>query len=441
LNGNVSLEVILILLLVLANGVFSMSEIAVVTARRSNLQQKAGLGNRRARIALELSQNPDQFLSTVQIGITVIGTLAGAFGGLTIAESVARYLSRFPRLVNYSEEIGFGVVVVMISYLSLIIGELVPKRIALTSPERIASAVAPLMYKISRVTSPAVRFLAWSTNVVFRLIPMRHSKEGNITEEEIKTLIAQGTEAGVVAETEQDMVEGVFRLGDRRVVELMTPRVDVVWLDVSESLDGVLRTVRESEFSRFPVCDGRLDQVIGVVHIKDLLLATAQSDVLELRKIVREPLYVPESAEAFNLIEMFRATGAEMALIIDEHGGVEGISTMTDMIKSIIGGFPKAGEKSAERVVQRDDGSWLVDGGLAIVELEEILNKPGLGPDDSSVNTVGGLMMALLGRVPVTGDKFATKDVELEVVDMDGKRVDKLLVKKLPETPGDDGAA
>jgi putative hemolysin len=440
LESSIALEVVLILILVIANGVFSMSEMAVVAARKSSLQQKAEQGSRRARIALELSQNPDQFLSTIQIGITVIGTLAGAFGGLTIAEKLAAYLRQFSRVAAYSEEIAFGIVVVIISYLSLIIGELVPKRVALTSPERIASAVAPLMQAISRIASPVVRFLTWSTNFVFRLIPIKHSDKGTVTQEEIKSLIEQGTQSGSVAETEQDMVEGVFRLGDRRVVELMSPRVRVVWLDVSETLKEILLTVREHQFSRFPVCEGSLDHVIGIVHVKDILPAAAGVDDLDLRKIAREPVFVPETVNALKLLEMFRTSGAEAALVVDEHGGVEGLVTMADIVESIVGELPEQGRALAQQAVEREDGSWLVDGMLPISELEELIGKRGMGTDDGSFTTIGGLVMSHLGRVPSIGDKVETNKVLFEVVDMDGKRVDEVLVTKLPGS-GEEAAA
>jgi putative hemolysin len=430
---SIGFEAVLILFLILANGIFSMSEMAVVAARKSGLQQRAEQGSRRARIALDLSQNPAQFLSTIQIGITVIGTLAGAYGGLTIAEKLATYISQFPELASYADGIGFGIVVVIISYLSLIIGELVPKRIALTSPERFASALAPLMQRISRITSPAVRFLTWSTNVVVRLIPLKHSREGAVTEEEIKSLIEQGTQEGVVEESEQDMVEGVFRLGDRRVVELMTTRLRVIWLDVSETLDEIVGTVKEHGFSRFPLCEGTLDHVIGIVDVKDILTSTAASSVLDLRKIVREPLFVPESVNALKLLEMFRTSGAEAALVVDEHGGVEGLVTMSDIIESIVGEVPEQGKALAQQAVQREDGSWLVDGLLPIPELEELIGKRGIDTQDGSFTTVGGLVMANLGRVPAIGDKIESNNVLFEVVDMDGKRVDEVIVKKLPE--------
>jgi putative hemolysin len=433
LNGNIGLEAVVILILVIANGLFAMSEIAVVTARRSNLQHKAEAGNKSARLALELSQNPDQFLSTVQVGITIIGTLAGAFGGLTIAEQLAVYISRFPRLEAYAEEIAFAAVVTAISYLSLIIGELVPKRIALTSPERFAIALAPLMKRISKVTSPAVRFLTWSTNLVFRLIPIRHSDQAGVTEEEIKSLIEQGAQAGVVAETEQDMVEGVFRLGDRRAFELMTPRGQVVWIDVSETLGEILAALRTHPFSRLPVCDGSVDHVIGVVHTRDLLLATADGNTLDLRKIAREPLFIPETVQALKIAEIFRTAGAEIAFVVDEHGGVEGLLTIADIVESVLGDFPQRGEPVVEYAVRRPDGSWLVDGAMPISELEGVVCIRHRDSAERSFTTVGGLVMTHLGRVPKTGDTFVADNVFFEVLDMDGNRVDKVLVRKNPE--------
>ena len=428
---NIGIEAFLILALIIANGLFSMSEIAVVAARKSSLQQKASHGSRRARIALQLSQNPNEFLSTVQIGITVIGTVAGAFGGLTIAEKLAAYLGRFPSVAAYAEEIGFGVVVAIISYLSLVIGELVPKRVALTSPERIATIVAPAMHRISRVASPAVRFLSWSTNLVFRLIPIRHSTEGAVTEEEIHQLIEQGTQAGVVAEAEQDLLKSVFRLGDRRGVDLMTPRMKIIWIEASESVESVLHTVRESEFSRFPVCEIDLDHVLGVVHVKDLFV-NATAPPLDLRRIVRAPLFVPESIEALKLIDMFRTSRAEMAFIVDEHGGVEGLVTMTDIVEAIVGDLPQAGELPRPRATRREDGSWLVDGMLPIVELEELLEVRGIsGEYEDSFATVGGLIMTHLGRVPSERDRVDVGTLRFEVMDMDGYRVDKVLITRM----------
>jgi putative hemolysin len=431
--SGIGVEAILILILVIANGLFSMSEIAIVAARKSSLRQKAAEGSRKARIAFDLSQNPNQFLSTVQIGITVIGTLAGAFGGLTIAEKLAAYLAQFPLTAEYAEGISFAVVVIAISYLSLILGELLPKRIALTSPERIASAVAPLMARISRMTSPAVRFLTWSTDLAFRLVPIRSSDEGTVTEEEIKSLIEQGTQAGIVAETEQDLVEGVFRLGDRSVIELMTPRVNVIWIDVSEPLNEILNVVREHEFSRFPVCDGNLDHIIGMVHVKDLLLVTGSTNVLDLRQIVREPLFVPETVRALKLVEMFRISGAETALIVDEHGGIEGLVTMADIVKSIVGDIPEQGEALIPQAVQREDGTWLVDGMLPVSKLEELLGGFPIRTDDTGFTTVGGLVMAHLGRIPAVADSIETNQLRFEVMEMDGKRVDRVLITPLPK--------
>jgi putative hemolysin len=439
--NNLGLEAILILMLVIANGVFAMSEMAVVTARRSRLQHRADHGSRRARVALELSQHPDQFLSTIQIGITSIGILAGAFGGSTIAEKVAVYFEQFPALANYAEAIAVGIVVVAISYLSLIVGELVPKRIALAGPERVATAVAPLMQRISRMTSPAVRFLSWSTNLVFRLIPIKHSEEGAVTQEEIKSLIEQGTRAGIVEASEQEMVEGVFQLRERLSVELMTPRLRVKWIDVSETLGNILATIKANEFSRFPLCEESLDRVIGVVHVKDLLPVTAGAETLDMRKIAREPLFVPESVGALKLIEMFRASGAEMALIVDEHGGVEGLVTMADIVESIVGDLPRRGEAPAQHAIRRPDGSWLVDGMIPIHELEELIGKSKIASEDGSFTTVGGLIMTHLGRIPSATDKIETQNVRFEVMDMDGKRVDKVLVTKLRETTAEDSEA
>jgi putative hemolysin len=429
--GNIGLEVALICILVLANGIFSMAEMAVVSARKARLRQRADEGSRGAAVALTLASNPHDFLSTVQVGITMIGTLAGAFGGATLAEKLTAYLKQFPAVAAYSDSISMTLVVLAISYLSLILGELVPKNIALSNAEGIASALAPPMRWLSRLGSPAVRFLTFSTRVVMRVLPVRPSSEAPVTEDEIKVLIAQGTEHGTFEEAEQEMVEGVFRLGDRRAVELMQPRGKVVWLDVEADWETNQEALKRSPYSRFPVAEGALDRLLGTVHVKDLLLAldTGKPD---LRKLARKALLLPEFTPALDLLEKFQQSQEQMALVVDEHGGVEGIVTVADLLNAVVGEL--RGEVAPAKAVRRDDGSWLVDGLMGMSDFVDELKLRKIPGDEEGFDTVGGLVLAHLRRIPAPGDHFTVDGWRFEVVDMDRNRIAKVLVTRKPES-------
>lgn len=432
-------EVLLIFLLLLVNGVFAMSEIAVVSSRKARLQQRAETGDPGARRALELAENPNRFLSTVQVGITLVGILAGAFGGATIASQVAVYVRRIPSLAPYSEGISLGLVVLVITYLSLVIGELVPKRIALNHPERIAAAVAGPMNLLSRVSAPLVALLSVSTEAVLRLLRVRRTEEPPVTEEEIAMLLEQGTQAGIFEEAEQDIVERVFWLGDQRVASLMTPRRKVVWVDVEAPPEEYRETMARHRYSRFLVCDGSLDRVLGMVEVKDLWARTLEGEpVDDLRAVLRKPLFVPESTRALRVLAMFRESGTHLALVVDEYGGVEGLVTLNDVLEEIVGDLARAGAPAAPAVVQREDGSWLVDGSLQTDEFREAVGLPERRDEDrEEYRTVGGFVLTHLGRIPVAGDKFVTEGLEVEVVDMDGHRVDKVLVSRLDDEAHD----
>jgi putative hemolysin len=386
----IAVEVVLILILVLANGLFSMAEMAVVSSRKSRLRQRSEEGSHRAALALQLAESPNDFLSTVQVGITLIGTLAGAFGGATIAEEFAAYLRQFPVVAPYSESIGIGSVVLGITYLSLILGELVPKNIALGSPESIAAAVAPPMRLLARIGSPVVRFLTFSTQIVMKALPIKKRGEAPVTEEEIKVLIAQGTQHGTFEEAEQEMVEGVFRLGDRRVTELMRPRRSVTWLDVEDSWAVNEKRISESIFSRFLVAEGDLDHLIGMVHVKDLFVASRGGQAVELRVLARKPLFVPETKPALEVLELFQQTREELAVIIDEHGAIEGIVTLADLVHAIIGDLPLLEAETRSPIVPREDGSWLVDGSVNIPDLLDALSWRAMPGEESGFTTLGG---------------------------------------------------
>lgn len=422
-------EILLIFLLLLANGLFAMSEIAVVSARRVRLQQRAAAGDVGARTALALSEEPTRFLSTVQIGITLVGILAGAFGGATLAASLADRLRQVAWLAPYSDTLSVIAVVLLITYLSLVIGELVPKRLALNDPERIAAAVARPMTWLSVLAAPAARWLEASTEAVLWLLRVRTAEEVPVTEEEIKVLIEQGTQRGVFAAAEQQMVTQVFRLADRRVDELMTPRPRVIWLDVDDPPEANWARIAASPHSYYPVCQGDLDQVLGLVSVKELWAASVTAQPLDLRRLMSQPLLVPEQTLALKLLEQYRQAGKHLALAVDEFGGIQGLITLTDILEAIVGDMPTAEQPLNAPIVRREDGSYLVDGILAFDEFKDRfqVRADSVGPD-GDYQTLGGFVMAHLGRIPREGDKFPWHGFQFEVVDMDGLRVDKVLV-------------
>jgi magnesium and cobalt exporter, CNNM family len=430
--ANVAWEGLIILVLILANGLLAMAEFAVVSARKARLQQLANRGDEKARAALELATHPADFLSTVQIGITLVGILAGAFGGATIARDIAAGLAKIPWLAPYSSAIGFGIVVVVITYFSLVLGELVPKRVALSRAERIASALAAPMGWLSRLSHPLVRLLSGSSDAVLHLFGLKQAQEPPVTEEEIKVLIDQGTRAGVFAEVEQDMVEAVFRLGDRRVGTLMTPRTQIVWLDLEESVEETKQKIIGSDHARFPVAEGGLDNVVGIVQAKDLLESLLVGKPLDLKAEMIQPLIVPESMPALKVLELFRQSRIHTALVIDEFGGLQGLVTIFDLLESIVGDIPEEGEIVEPEVVQREDGSWLIDGRLPVDEFKEFFHLHNLPEEDRGYyQTVGGFVMSYLGRIPTAADHFEWSQWHFEVVDMDGFRVDKVLLVPL----------
>lgn len=429
----ISFEIILILLLLLANGVFAMSEIALVSARKSLLKHRADNGDARAGAALELADSPDRFLSTVQIGITLIGIFAGVFGGATIAEQLAERIAVIPALAPYAEGIGLGVVVITITYFSLIIGELVPKRIALNNPEKIAALMARPMRLLSRIAAPVVFLLTFSTTIVLKLLRVKPSTEPSVTEEEVRALILQGAEAGVFEHSEREIVESVFRLDDRSVDALMMPRGKVVWLDVNASFEEIRRTITENSYSRFPVCEGNLDKVIGIVKAKHLLERCLNNEPLDLRAAMTAPLFVPETRTALQVLEFFKNSHTHIALVIDEHGGVEGLVTINDVLKAIIGEMQTSGAETP--AVMREDGSYLLDGELPIDEFADIFNiGSSLEIERGDYHTLAGFVLARCGLIPKTADVFEWRNLRFEVIDMDGRRVDKVLVSAAAKT-------
>jgi putative hemolysin len=410
-----------------------MAEMAIVSARKVRLQQWAEAGDAKARVALELAEEPTSLLSTVQIGITLIGILAGAFGGATVAHMLATQLNAVPLLAPYSEVIGFGIVVLITTYLSLVIGELLPKRLALNDPERIAVAVARPMRLLSKLASPAVRVLSFSSDVLLRLLRVRPSTEPPVTEEEIKVLLEQGAEAGVFAEAEQEMIGRVFRLGDLRVGMVMTPRMQMVWLDLDDPAEQNLRIIAASPYGAFPIGRGTPDKIRGVVYAKDLLGRALMDQPIDLQAAVRPALFVPESMSAFRALNKFRETRSHLALVVDEYGGVDGLVTLTDLVEELVGHMPDVGDVGEPAVVRREDGSWLMSGRLPIGDLKDLLGVEELpGEHAGRYQTLGGFVLAQLGHMPSASEYFMWGGLRFEVVDMDGPRVDKVLVAPIP---------
>lgn len=429
-----AVDILVILLLIVANGLLAMAELAVVSARRVRLQQRAEEGDAGARAALALAEAPDRFLSTVQIGITLVGILAGAFGGTTIANAIAAQLSQVPALAPYSNPIAVGIVVLGITYLSLVLGEITPKRLALQHPEAIATVVARPMHWLSALAAPAVTLLTISSALVLRLLRIGPPRGPAITEEEVQLLIEQGTQAGIFERTEQAIVGRVLRLDDLRVEELMTPRLRLAWLDIDDPLEANLREIAASDHTWLPVCEGELDNVLGILAVKDVLNRLIAGQPIDLRSLLREPLYVPESMIALRVLEAFKQAGTSVALVIDEYGGVQGIITLHDILEAIVGEFPPARGEEEPRAVRREDGSWLVDGLLPIERFKEIFAIEELpGEEEGAYQTLGGFVMHQVGRIPIAADHFEWNGLRFEVLDMDGNRVDKVLIT--PRTP------
>jgi len=425
----VTLQVLLIILLTLANGVLAMSEIAIVYARKPRLRQYAAKGDGRAQAALDLANAPTRLLSTVQIGITLVGILAGALGGATIAKPLGNLFREAPLLAPYADALALVLVVGMITYLSLVIGELVPKRLALGNAERIAMAVAKPLRWLSALSAPAVRLLSVSTDAILRLLGARQSGETAVTEEEVGYLLDEGTQAGVFELAERDIMRRVLRLADRRISNVMTHRTDIAWLDPDDDAHEIAERIVRSAHSIYPVARGSLDNILGVVQARDLLAQHLTGQRLDVKTVLRSPLFVPESADLLDALERFREMPQPIALVLDEHGGLEGLLTMNDVLQAIVGDIPQTDRQEEPEAVQRSDGSWLLDGALPIEEARDLLKLGTLpGETEKHYETLGGFVMDFLGRIPSAADYFRWGGMRFEVMDMDGLRVDKVLV-------------
>jgi putative hemolysin len=431
-----SVEILVVLALTLVNGFFAMSEMAIVSARRARLEVMAEAGDRGARRAVELSAEPSRFLSAVQIGITLVGIVSGAFGTATLGQKLAETLSEFPTTATYAEPIAFGVVVIAITFLSIVLGELVPKRIALAHPELIAARVARPISAIAAGARPVVHLLSGTTATILRLMRIRSHRDQAITEEEVETIIEEGTQSGLIDPAEQAMVHEVIGLGERSVTQIMTRRSAVYWIDVADDPKVVRAELRQCPYSRVVVAKGgSIDEPLGFVHKKDLLDLLLEGKPLDIEKNVRDPIFVPEVSSVLDVLELFREKRNHFAFVLDEFGTFEGVVTLTDVLEAITGDIPEEhDEQVTSSVTERADGSYLIDGRAEFDDLEKLLGVA--APADARFHTVAGLALELFGRIPREGDTTEFGSWKVEVMDMDGRRIDKLLFSRRDEVEG-----
>jgi putative hemolysin len=428
-----TLEIVIVALLILINGFFALSEMAVVTARKAKLRQLAG-DSRRARTALELAEHPERFLSTVQVGITLIGILNGVFGGAAVGARVANWLVPFGWDPEVTHGVAMTISVTLITYFSIIFGELVPKRAALLAPEAIATVVALPMRWIAKASAPFVWLLSISTRALLKLFRLERTDGSRVSEEEIRLLVAEGHEQGLIDDDERNMMNRVMRLGDRTADSFMTPRVRIAWLDAAAAREENLQVLRDTPYSRYPVYRGNDHEVLGVLEAK-ALASLIGTDAQDLFRDLKPPLFVSESTRALNLLEIFRDEGAHLALVVDEYGDIQGVVTLNDLLGAVLGRLETTESEGDEEsmVVRRHDGSYLIDGSLSTEDLRELLSLAALpAEEDHDYNTVAGMVTARFGRIPHAGEHFEWSGWRFEVVDMDGARIDKLLVQALP---------
>lgn len=424
-------EVFIILFLILLNGIFAASEIALVSSRKTRLELHIKKGNRAAREALKLHRSPNKFLSTIQIGITLISILTGLYSGAAFAPFFEQFLTRIPAVAPYSQNIAVVVVVIVITFLTLVFGELVPKRVGLIIPEKFAMAIAWPMTFLSRIAAPFVWLLSSTTDGIVRLFNLRSSKS-QVTEEEIKALVEEGVSAGAIDEIEHQIVDRVFNLGDKRVLNLMTYRSDIVWLDINDDPEVHKKQILESNHSLYPVCDGTIDNILGTVTVKKLLNRYLRDQPVGLKELISPAPFVHETASAYQLLQQFRQNKTQHAFIIDEYGSLEGMITLNDLLYSLVGSIP-GNQFSGDAKVLREDGSWLIDGQYSLMDFLEDFNRSATEEEIRGINTLGGFMMLHLRHLPKTGEKLVWNGLQLEIMDMDGRRIDKILVKTVDE--------
>lgn len=417
-------EILLILGLILVNGLFSMAEIALVSARKARLEAQANKGDKSAKEALELSNHPDTFLSTVQIGITLIGILTGILSGEKLKSDFVAFLNRFESIADYSSGIATAIIVIIITYFSMVLGELVPKRLGLARPEAIAKFMARPMHVLSRITHPFIWLLSKSTYLIVKLFNIK-TKDNQVTEEEIKAIISEGTEQGTIEEAEQEIIERVFHLGDRTITSLMTHRSDLIWFDLNDNEAAIKEKILQEPHSVYPICDGQIDNIKGVVSIKDLYIT---DDLTLFKEIMQPPLYVPENNTAYQVLEKYKQSKIHSCFIIDEYGSLLGMITLNDILEAIIGDLPEQNVDDYE-IVEREDGTYLVDAQIPFYDFLSRFDKTEwMNEGEQEFDTLAGFILHQLKRIPKTGDKLEWEGFNLEIIDMDAQRIDKVLV-------------
>jgi putative hemolysin len=436
--STIAFEIALVALLILGNGIFAMAEIALVAARRPRLKSMAEKGHQGAKLAIELSESPGRFLSTVQVGITLFGVVSGVVGGARIAGTLAEPFKTLPVVGPYADVVALILLSAVITVLSVVVGELVPKRLALQNPESIASFCARPMTRLSRLAGPLVSMLSSSTDLLLGALGIKKTADAAISDEEVRILIDEGLSTGAFRKEEKEMVEGVLDLDEQTVEDLMTPRARIVWLSLDDSDEENWRRIAGSGHSHFPVFQKTRDNVLGMVSVKSLWANLSLAGLADLRALVTPPLYVPTSMPAPSLIAEFKKTGRHIALVVDEFGGLQGLVTLNDLMEAIVGDLPERGQRSEPQALRREDGTWLVDAILGIEEFKKALVIEAELPDEEEFSTLGGFVIAQLGRIPKEGEKVRWSNYEFEVMDMDRLRVDKVLVKRLPPQSSDE---
>lgn len=430
------MEIIIVFLLIFLNGIFAMAEIAIISARKSKLQQQVNEGNKNAQVALDIIKSPSRFLATIQISMTLVGIFAGAFGGATIAADLAKQLQTIPFIAPYSQAISLALVVFVITFLSLFIGELVPKRLAIANPEKIAILVARPINKLSAMSNPVVSLLSISTDWMLRAVGIKDASAPAITDEEVRILLREGAQTGAFELAEKDIVERTLLLSDKKVNSLMTPKKEIIWLDIESPFKTIRNKITKKPHSHFPVCRDNLDTVIGVVRTENLLTDFLAEEKINLKKLLHKPLFIPESMDCLKVLELFKKSGVHMALIADEYGNTQGLLSLTDILEAIVGAIPTINELEEEEIVRRDNGTFLVDGLVSIDEFKEHFHIKKLpGERNGLFHTVGGLVTNKIGRIPISGDSFELGNFKFEVMDMDENRVDKVLISPLQKKP------
>ena len=425
---NIGFEIIVIFLLILLNGLFAMSELSLVSARRARLAVLERKGVAGAAMARTLAEDPQRFLPTVQVGITIVSILAGVFGGAHVSADLGEYLATFPPLKPFAESLSLGLVVVAISYLTLVVGELVPKQLALRRPEAIAAVIARPVDLIARFTRPAVWLLSASSGVILRLMGLHRAPAKTVTEEELKALLAEGTQAGVLEHEERDMIERVLRLADKPVRAIMTPRTDLAWLDRTDTPSEIIAALKAASHSRFVVCEGSIDNVLGVVQAKTLLDSMLNGAPLDLPAATRQAIIVPDTVTAFDALQRLKTDPLGIALVMDEYGSFEGVVTAADLLAAIVGDPTDAAEEAGDGN-SITEGTLLLDGMMPVDELKARLDLPEL-PAEGSYHTLAGLLLALLRRLPRTGDRIVFAGWRFEVTEMEGRRVANVRVSR-----------